>query len=179
MSINLYEKDIEKMLVDERIQLRDMLRECFPCGKGGYRSNFKVTSQNNFGDFGRTDILIRTDFNNKRKTKKEITIVELKTTKGNCESLMQLCRYISALKYWIPEAKNITIRGILLTNGFDLESDFIYLLGLLRNIKLVGYTFGINGFDWDAIHAEHYSMKGFKYGDLSLDDIFKKETTLF
>jgi hypothetical protein len=85
-----------------------------------------------------------------------IKIYELKKEKIDVNSLMQLSRYIKGMKRYIHKIdKNIlsdlnkikicnNIRGILVGKSVQMNGDFVFLMELIRGVKVITYKLDMN-----------------------------------
>lgn len=98
------------------------------------------------GSYGRTD-LVRLILEPSVIT---IEVIELKVVEFNIAHLLQLGRYVTALKDFIAGAiiktQKIQIKGYLIVNDFDDSNDYGYLNYLLNDtIEIYSMSFSLTG----------------------------------
>lgn len=162
------EKDLENIIYQNTLseEGRKKLEE------RGLSINGKVFRQLNLAGYGRLDLM--TVY--KRYDCLEITIYELKEGKVNTNTLLQACRYLTAVKQIIESKTNrkIYYRVVLLGREVELNGDFAFLYNFLSFATIVTYEYTIEGISFETIDKDFIKGESKLNPDdyrLSMDDM--------
>lgn len=148
--------------------LEDVIFECSKTKEGfdllddrGIGIWGKMYRQVNLGSYGIADLISFDISNRYTRTGRRIRtlyvkVYELKKDVIGVESMLQVCRYISAIRSLFEDSPHyaeceLEISGVLIGRRFDKSSDFAFLYNEIDNIDIYTYDYKIDGIKFEHI----------------------------
>lgn len=93
-----------------------------------------------------------------------VTIYELKQNKLNINTLLQVFRYMKAIKHYSDtcniENTDVYIKGVIIGNSIDENLDFCFSLDQIKNFSAFTYKYSFEGIYFDDVD---YTLSGQKF----------------
>lgn len=136
--MNILEKEIEEIvfLADNEL-----------LSKKGLRLYKHKLSQVNFGDYGIADIITWRVIRDSLSRTINFQVVELKKELIDVNTLMQACRYATAIKEIMSNynllGTQISIEIVLIGKKIQLNGDFVFLANFVHNLEIYKYEISL------------------------------------
>lgn len=164
------EKDLETIIF-EQLQTEEGCQKLYDRGLDAVSSKpYFSKQQQGLGCYGALDLITfdRAIIQNRRTIEyAKISIWELKQDEININALIQACRYVKAVNYFLKNSKNYYEFKIILIGKRVNLGDWVYLFDFAdieQYVYIYTYDYGIDGITFDLTLLSDYNLtnKGFE-----------------
>ena len=152
--MDFIEKDLEEIIWET--QKTDEGRKLL--AERGLDIRGKMFRQFNLGEYGTCDLLT-IEFYDKYP---HISVYELKRDLIDVNAVMQVCRYVTAIRRYIKYKydSGCDVTSYLIGKTIQTNNDFVFLCNELNNIEILLYSIDINGLKFVPSVSGGWQMVG-------------------